>query len=54
MKKIRRFSHWFLCLILLLPSVATADPSTVVDQVREWRVSHEQEIVEDFAGARDN
>ena len=50
MKKIRRFSHWFLCLMLMLPSVATADPSTVVDQVREWRVSHEQEIVDDFAG----
>jgi len=35
---------------MLFPaSVTTADPSTVVDQVRAWRVSHELEIVEDFA-----
>ena len=35
---------------MLFPaSVTPADPSTVVDPVRAWRVSHELEIVEDFA-----
>ncbi len=49
MRKIHRYSAWLSCLALLLPQVALADPSKVVEEIRDWRVTHEQSIVEGFA-----
>jgi acetylornithine deacetylase/succinyl-diaminopimelate desuccinylase-like protein len=39
-----------VALSLLLPAPSTADPAVVSEQVRDWRVAHEQQIVDEFAG----
>jgi acetylornithine deacetylase/succinyl-diaminopimelate desuccinylase-like protein len=48
MRKNHHLLSWLPCLALLLPSVILADPSSVVNEVRDWRESHEQTIVEGF------
>ncbi len=47
--KNRLFRPRIFLLLFLLPMVASADPASTADQVREWRIAHEQEIIDGFA-----
>ncbi len=49
MRKNHHLLSWLPCLALLLPCITFADPSTVVNEIRDWRESNEQAIVEGFA-----
>ena len=46
--KPHRFLRFTLPVFLLMPALLTADPVSVADQARQWRITHEQEIVEGF------
>ena len=47
--KNRLFRPRIFLLLFLLPMVASADPASTAEQVRDWRIAHEQEIIDGFA-----
>jgi len=47
--KNRLFRPPLFLLLFLLPVVAPADPAASANLAREWRKTHEQEIVDGFA-----
>jgi len=41
--------RWFFLLVMLLPVAAAGDPAGAAGVAREWRMAHEQEIIEGFS-----
>ena len=47
--KIHRLLRPSIAAFLLMPVLLAADPASVAEQARQWRITHEQEIIEGFA-----
>ena len=46
--KVHKFLRLVFPVFLIVPALLAADPVSVADQARKWRMAHEQEIVDGF------